>query len=150
MSTFDSKTRKETGRDSSDVPYRYSLRTLFRINTILAAVLAAAVIMPSGLNQILNGTVWIGGTSWIVIGLVYARGDRRAFYIGAALVVSSIWTGLGGRYMQGFHQLYGHGRLIDVSSLLSSWIDLMVIAATAAINGIFCVYARRYFERNAR
>jgi len=132
----------EESTQKPTIPWRFSLRSLFGVTTVSAVLLAFGVVMPASLSWIANGAIWIVAAGWLVIGMVYGRGDQRAFCIGAALVMSSVWTGVGGRYMQGFHMLFGAERL------LAAWVDLVVLGATAILNGIFCVFARRYFEGN--
>ena len=89
------------------------------------------------------GAVWFVATGWLVTGLLFAKGDQRAFCIGALLVVSSMWTGIGGQYMQGVHSLFPRG----LAGSIAIWLDLVMIAGTAAANGWVCIWARRYFER---
>jgi hypothetical protein len=98
--------------------------------------------MPAAFSQVVVGALWFAATGWLVTGIIFARGDQRAFCIGAALVASSMWTGIGGQFMQGIHGVLGTTRQ---SVLL--WLDLVVIAATAVANGWCCIWARRFFDR---
>jgi hypothetical protein len=99
--------------------------------------------LPVAFSQLLVGAIWFIATGWLVTGIVFGQGDQRAFCIGAGLVVSSMWTGIGGQYMHGFHSLF----LPGIAGSLAAWLDLVLIAGTAAANGWFCIWARRFFER---
>jgi hypothetical protein len=125
------------------IPARFSLRTLLAATTFFAIWCAFVAIMPLAFSQLLVGAFWFVATGWLVTGVIFARGDRRAFCIGAGLVASSMWTGLGGQYMQAVHSILGFERPLGL------WLDLVVIAATAAANGWCCIWARRFFDRPA-
>ena len=142
--------------EGSVARWQFSLKALFRFTTIFALLLGFSVVMPSSLSMLLTGAIWLAISGGLVTGLIFARGDQRAFCIGAAIVVSSLWTGIGGRFMQGVHWIYGSsgfpgqivpGQLFTVSIGMSAWLDLAVIGVTAILNGIFCVYARRFFQQ---
>jgi hypothetical protein len=76
-----------------------------------------------------------------------ARGDRRAFCVGAFVVVASVWFDIGGRVMQGVHYLFGVISLgYGVPLQMMLWLDLGVLAALAVANGWLCVRARQFFE----
>ena len=129
---------------------RFRLRTLLIATTLFAFWSALVSLLPYALSELVVGAIWIAATSWLVVGVLFTRGDRRAFYIGALLVVTSTWTGVGGRYMGGFHQLISVGPLATFTNLFPMpWIDLAMIAGTAIANGWFCVWARRFFERQS-
>lgn len=133
-----------SGRDLRR-PLRFSLRTLLRLTGVLAVVCGAAVVLPAGFSQLLVGAAWLAASGWLTIGVIYGRGDARAFSIGAALVVASMWTGLGGRFMQGVHEVQTLLSL-EGGRGIAAWIDLAVLAAAAIANGALCVAARRYYE----
>lgn len=102
--------------------------------------------MPVEISHLLIGLIWIVATSVLLIGVFYGRGDQRAFCIGASVVVSSMWTSIGGRFMQGVH--YGFDLVgLGAWQPIVLWLDLGVLALTAVANGWLCVQARRYFER---
>jgi hypothetical protein len=127
---------------------RFSLHFLFVAMTALALGCGFAVLMPVEIGHLLIGLIWIVVLSVLMVGLFFARGDQRAFCIGAFIASASVWTDIGGRYMQGVHYIYqvltlGYG----VSLPLMLWLDLAVLALTAVANGWLCVQARRYFER---
>lgn len=124
------------------IPLRFSLRSLLIATTCFAIWCAFVSLMPAGLSQLLVGAVWFVATGWLVTGLVFGQGDQRAFCIGALLVVSSMWTGLGGQYMHGFHRLF----MPSSAGSFGVWLDLLMIAGTAVANGWFCIWARRFFE----
>jgi hypothetical protein len=127
---------------------QFSLRFLFGAMTVLAVGCGLAVLMPVEISHLLIGLIWIIALSVLVVGLFFARGDQRAFCVGAFIVASSVWTDIGGRFMQGVHYLYQvltftHG----VSLPVMLWLDLAVLALTAVLTGWLCIQARRYFER---
>jgi len=124
------------------IPVRFSLRTLLSALTVFAFWCAFVAILPVAFSQLVVGAFWFVATGWLVTGIIFGRGDQRAFCLGAGLVASSMWTGLGGQYMQGFHSILG------VPESLGVWLDLVVIAATAVANGWCCIWARRYFDRS--
>lgn len=131
--------------------WQFSLKTLLRGFTSTAIFLGLMTALPvqfaNALSQALVGLVWIVATGWLVVGLFDARGDQRAFCIGAMVVVSSTWSNIGGRFLQGIFQMcttvFGGLRVPD---FITQWLDLALIAAIAAANGWVCVLARRYFK----
>lgn len=126
---------------------QFSLRFLFVAMTALAIGCGFAVVMPVAISHLLIGLIWIVALSILAVGLIFARGDQRAFCIGAFIVASSAWTDIGGRYMQGVHYLYELVAVgFSVPLALMLWLDLGVLAATSIANGWLCVRARRYFE----
>jgi len=129
--------------------WQFSLRTMLIGMTAFALFLGLTTTLPTAFSQLLLGLIWIAATGWLVTGLFFAHGDQRAFCIGAAIVVSSTWTGIGGRFLQGlfeiFSLLFGG---IDLPNALDLWLNHSVIATTALANGCLCIYARRYFERH--
>jgi hypothetical protein len=127
--------------------WQFSLRELLIATTVLAFGCAFAVLVPVEVSHLLIGLIWIIALSLLIVGLVFSRGDRRAFCIGAFIVASSVWTDLGGRFMQGVHFFYGvfaGGSGVPLPIML--WLDLAVLAAVAVANGWLCVKARAYFE----
>lgn len=127
---------------------QFSLRCLFFVTTVLALGCGFAVLMPVEISHLLIGLIWIIVLSVLAVGLFFARSDQRAFCIGAFIVASSVWTDVGGRFMQGVHYLYqiltpSHG----VALPIMLWLDLAMLALTAVANGWLCMQARRYFER---
>lgn len=125
------------------LPTRFSLRTLLAATTFFAIWCAFVAVLPLAVSQLLVGAFWFVATGWLVTGIIFGRGDQRAFCIGAGLVASSMWTGLGGQYMQAIHSILGFPRPWGL------WLDLAVIAATAVANGWCCIWARRFFDRSA-
>ncbi|NOY43098.1 MAG: hypothetical protein GXP26_14850 [Planctomycetes bacterium] len=111
--------------------------------------------LPGVLSHMLLGGLWLGITGWLLTGLVFARGDTRAFCIGAAVVVTSTWTGMGGQFLEAFRTLgalLAQGLAVPYSEGLSSvllWFKHLALLATAIANGWFCIRARRYFEQQA-
>lgn len=148
MST-DSPTPPPLSRDASSrtklpgIPLRFSLRSLLMVTTCFAFWCALVALLPAAFSQLLVGAIWFVATGWLVMGVVFGQGDQRAFCIGAVLVASSMWTGIGGQYMHGFHRLFSSSS----AGAFAVWLDLMMIAGTAIINGWFCIWARRFFER---
>ena len=129
--------------------WQFSLRSLFIATTALALACGFAVLVPVEVSHLLIGFIWIVATSLLIVGLFFGRGDRRAFCIGASVVMSSMWTDIGGRFMQGVHfffDLFTAGS--GVSLPITLWLDLAVLAALAVGNGWLCMKARAYFERD--
>jgi len=129
-------------------PWQFSMRTMMIGMTGFAFLCGFAAALPAAFSQALIGLIWILATGWLVTGLFFAQGDQRAFCIGAAIVVSSTWTQIGGRFLQGMFQIFGlffGGIKLPVA--VTAWLDLSLIAAVAVLNGWFCIRARHYFER---
>ena len=127
---------------------RFSLKHLLTAMTVVAFACGFAVLVPVAISHLLIGLFWMAALGVLAVGVLFGHGDRRAFCIGALIVTSSVWTDIGGRYMQGVHYLYDllvPGNSITLALLL--WVDLLVLAATAIANGWVCVQARRYLER---
>lgn len=118
--------------------------------TGLAFICGLASALPTFFTQALVGMIWIAATGWLVTGLFFARGDQRAFCIGAAVVVSSMWSRLGGRFIQGMLQMVsGLSGGLFLSEAISAWLDLTLIAGAAVANGWLCIRARHYFEQQS-
>jgi hypothetical protein len=107
-----------------------------------------ASILPAFISQIVIGAVWIASAGWLITGIFYARGDQQAFCIGASIVVASMWTGVGARFVEGVTRLLmallGGWRITGQAAL---WLDLVLLLLAAIANGWLAVRARRYFER---
>ena len=127
-------------RTDSLPPLRFSLRTMLIGTTAFAVFFALEVLLPNAPSKILVGALWLAVTGWLLTGLVFGRGDQRAFCLGALLVITSMWTGIGGMFMDGFHRLIGRDFVI-----VSIYVDFLIICLTAAANGWLCVKARRVF-----
>lgn len=115
--------------------------------TLLAVCSAVATIVPVELSHLLIGLFWLVAISLLLVGIVFGRGDRRAFCIGAFVVASSVWTDLGGRFFQGIHFLYSlfsGGSGVPLPVML--WLDFAVLAGVAVLTGWLCVGARSFFE----
>lgn len=128
-------------------PMRFSLGTLFVAMTVFAIGCGIAVIVPVELSHLVIGLIWMIAISLLIVGMVFGRDDKRAFSIGAFVVASSVWTDLGGRFMQGVHYLYEvplGGSRIALPIML--WLDFAVLAAVAVATGLLCVKARAFFE----
>ena len=135
--------------------FRFSVRTLFRVTTVLALVCGLGTILPIGVSQIVIGLVWIVVSGWLVAGIVFGRGDARAFCIGAILVATSMWTGLGGRfaggiqsYLRGIPMSWGESSFTDTQGL-ELWLIHLILAAVAVGNGYSCVLAKRWFDSHS-
>ena len=128
--------------------WQFSLWSLMIGMTGFALFCGLLSVFPTALSQAILGLVWLAATGWLVTGLFFARGDLRAFCIGASIVVSSTWTGIGGRFLQGMFEVFSlllGGSAFGTATTL--WIDHGILAAAAVANGYFCIYARRYFEQ---
>jgi len=133
----------ETSRD-----WHFSLRTMLVIMTAFAIWCALTTQFPGAMSKAQIGLVWIVATGWLVTGLFYARGDQRAFCIGASVVVFAIWTRIDGRFFAGVFPMPSlvSGGLRSPGAIMQ-WLELALIAAVAAANGWVCIRARRYFEK---
>ncbi len=129
---------------------RFSMRSLMRLVTGFAVVCGLAVILPIYISQIVLGAIWIAAIGWLVTGVVFARGDQRAFCLGAGIVFTSMWTGVEARFLEGITRLFGAllGG-VSIGSHVALWFDFLVLFIAAGANGWLCVRARRYFERNS-
>jgi hypothetical protein len=127
--------------------WRFSLSSLFWVMTVIALGCGFAVIVPVEISHLLIGLIWMIAFGVLTVGLIFGRGDRRAFCIGAFVVVASVWFDIGGRVMQGVHYLFGVISLgYGVPREIMLWLDLSVLAALAVANGWLCIKARRFFE----
>jgi hypothetical protein len=127
--------------------WRFSLSSLFWATTVIALGCGFAVIVPVEISHLLIGLIWMIAFGVLTVGLIFGRGDRRAFCVGAFVVVASVWFDIGGRVMQGVHYLFGvisFGYGVPLQMML--WLDLGVLAALAVANGWLCVRARQFFE----
>ncbi len=129
------------------VPFRFSMRTLLIATTVFAVWCVAVSLVPSAVSLALVGLLSYALLAFLAAGLMFAQGDQRAFCLGALIVAASMWTGLGGQFMNGVHQLWGI--IVPLRQPWILWTDFLLIALTAAANGWFCVHARRYFQRES-
>ncbi|NOY30587.1 MAG: hypothetical protein GXP28_10600 [Planctomycetes bacterium] len=134
-----------------DFPFRlrFSTRTLFRITTTLAVICGLSVVLPNAFIQITIGALWIIASGWLITGLIFAKGDTRAFCIGAAVVATSMWTGIGGGFAGGIRSLLREILFLGSVSNAETWLIHIALAAVAVANGYLCILARRYFERES-
>jgi len=137
-----------------DIPHRlrFSVRTLLQVTTALAVVCGLGTVLPSSISQIAIGALWIVVSGWLITGIVFATGDARAFCIGAAVVATSMWTGVGGRFAGGISSLLRETLfLVGVGSVsgIETWLVHIALAAAAVANGYLCILARRYFQRQS-
>jgi len=139
----------------SPLRLRFSTRTLLRITTALALFLGFGTILPVAFSQIIIGAFWIVISGWLITGIVFAKGDARAFCIGAAVVATSMWSGVGGGFIGGIRSMlrgiplawgaesFGNFQTLEI------WLIHTVLATVAVANGYLCILARRYFERES-
>lgn len=127
---------------------QFSLRFLFQVMTTLAVVCGAAMILPFWFSQLVVGAIWIVAAAVAITGVVFAKGDQRAFYIGVLVALSSMSFGPGGRFMDGVHSLINAVAPGTFSREALSWLDLAVLALLAWAMGRLCVFAKHYFERS--
>ncbi len=148
----------DTSPESPPLPpsrkaWQFSLRSMMIGMTSVAIWCGIAAVLPGFLSNMLLGAVWLAGSGWLLTGIVFARGDMRAFCIGAAVVVTSTWTGIGGQFLEAFRTLGISllGSLVDPYSgqmrSLLFWFKHLALLGAAIANGYFCIRARRYFER---
>jgi len=135
----------------ADAPLRlrFSTRTLLRITTALAVVCGLGTLLPTSMSQIALGALWIAVSGWLITGIVFAKGDARAFCIGAAVVATSMWTGIGGGFAGGIRILLRKILFLGWHSEVETWLVHIALAVTAVANGYLCILARRYFERES-
>jgi hypothetical protein len=124
----------------------------FALSSLLLAVTAAAVLggvvilLPRPLNQLLVGAAWLAACSWFFSGLLFARGERQAFCLGQAVALASLWTGVGGRFMEAGTQLTGmpFGGF-PLGGTLLPWVELTMLLTAGAACGRLCQIARRRY-----
>ncbi len=106
-------------------------------------------LLPVAFSQLVIGALWLAAAGWLIVGVVFGKGDQRAFCLGAAVVVSSMWTSIGGRFIEGFSQVVGmlfpNGWGPPLA--IELWLNLVLLTVAAVANGWLCVRARQYFER---
>lgn len=129
---------------------QFSLRSLLLGVTFFALFCGLILSFPIYISQILIGTVWIASAGWLITGICFAQGDQRAFCIGASIVIASMWTGVGARFVEGMTSLLASilGGWTS-SGPIARWIELVLLLLAAFANGRLAVRARHYFERAA-
>jgi len=125
-------------------PLQFSLRFLFVVMTTVAVM----AVLPEVVSQLVVALIHIAATGFLVTGVVFARGDQRAFCIGAAAALLATWSGGGRGLWSVFAYIAGSNPGSSISRSLSPWFDLAILVTVSAANGWFCVWARRYFERS--
>ena len=132
--------------------WQFSLRTLLVGTTAFATLCGLVVILPTAFSDLILGAFWIVVSGWLITGILFAKGDKRAFCLGAAVVATSMWTGLGGRFVAGIRSLlqvipwhWFAGPFSDTQSL-EVWLIHLVLVVAAIANGWLCIRARRHFE----
>ncbi len=140
------KTQPDQAMAASRPAVRYSTKTMLLAFTAASIALGVCAVLPNPLIQAILGAFWLAATGLLVTGLVFASGDRKAFCIGAAVVVASTWFGIGARFLDGVVEtlwLLLNPIGIDFGDL---WPKQALLVLAAAANGLLCVRARRYFE----
>lgn len=133
--------------------FRFSLKSLLGATTVFALALGLLIAIPGWLSQMLLGAIWIAITGLLITGIVFARGDQRAFCIGATVVFASMWTSGGGHFAGGVRAILQVLPLGPASSSLGAganlqtWLVHVALVVAALANGWLCVQARRFFER---
>lgn len=124
------------------------MRSLLQVVTIFAVLCGLVVVLPIYISHIILGAIWIAAVGWLVTGVIFAKGDQRAFCIGAGIVIASMWGGVGARFVEGVTRLLVAllGGL-SITGHVSLWLDFLLLFATAGANGWLCIRARRYFEQ---
>jgi len=130
----------------ADFRLRFSTRTLLRLTTALAVICGLGTVLPAAMSQIALGALWIVASGWLITGIVFAKGDARAFCIGAAVVATSMWTGIGGGFAGGIRSLLREILFLGWPSEVETWLIHIALAVAAVGNGYLCILARRYFE----
>lgn len=131
------------------------MRSMMLGMTGLAVLLGVVVAVPFA-SGILLGGLWLAASGWLITGIVFAKDDARAFCIGAAVVVASTWTGMGGQFLESIQRLamsivpfdpFGPSPSLPGSVVM--WFKHLALIAAAIANGWLCIRARRYFEQRA-
>jgi hypothetical protein len=141
---------KEEGQPSSIkvlTTGQFSLRTLLLGFTLFALFCGLTLTLPAFISQILIGAAWIASAGWLVTGICFAQGDQRAFCIGAFIVIASMWTGVGARFVEGMTSFLAILGAWTSSGQIARWLELVLLLLAAIANGRLAVRARHYFER---
>ena len=133
-------------RDARRV-WQFSLRRLFAAMTALALFCFVCFALPAAFSQFIVGALQIAIAGVLLTGLFFAAGDQRAFCLGAAVVFSSMWTGVGGQFMEAAPQLLRFLAPVTLPRAANLWLDFAVLCTAAMGNGALCVVARSYFQR---
>ncbi|MEQ8838508.1 MAG: hypothetical protein RID07_17015 [Lacipirellulaceae bacterium] len=110
--------------------------------TALGLLCGLAQLLPLGFSLFVLSVLNLAITSVAATGLLFAKGQRRAFCLGALLTVGYTWTTGGGVMLQQAISSYRSS-----TSAIWLWFKYAVLVAAAIANGLLCIYARRYFER---
>lgn len=120
--------------------------------TGIAAIFGTMAVMPYVAILLLVFVTSYAATGVLTTGVLFGRGDQRAFCIGALVVVLSSWTPTGGGFLgevvNTFDWLLG-GFGMALATYLEAGLKYVVLAILAMINGWLCIRARRYFERHS-
>ncbi|QDS99969.1 hypothetical protein [Adhaeretor mobilis] len=128
---------------------RFSMKSLLIAMTGVAVICGLSIALPAEISLVFVGLIWFAITGLIFTTLFFASGEMRAFSIGAAIVASSMWTGIGGQFFQGIHRvLYFLLGGTEVPRGLAAWVDLLVIIVAAIANAVFCVHVKRFIDRH--
>ena len=107
---------------------RFSMRRLMQFMTGFAIFCGLTVVMPIYISHIILGAFWIAVTGWLATGVIFAKDDQRAFCIGAIIVVSSMWTGMGGQFAEGVTRLlWTLSGGMPISSHVSLWAKTLLL-----------------------
>jgi hypothetical protein len=126
---------------------QFSLRTLLLGFTLFSLFCGLILTLPAFISQILIGAAWIASAGWLVTGICFAQGDQRAFCIGAFIVIASMWTGVGARFVEGMTSFLAILGAWTSSGQIARWLELVLLLLAAIANGRLAVRARHYFER---
>ena len=127
--------------------WQFSLKQLLIATTAFAFVCGLAATLPLAFSKALIGFIWIAAAGWLLTGGFYARGDQRVFCLGALLAISSMWTRVGGAFVQGVSEVFLlFVGAVELPRAVLAWLDLALVLTAAVINGWLCIKARRYFE----
>ena len=126
---------------------QFSLRVLLLATTLFALFCGLILDLPDFISQILIGAAWIASAGWLVTGICFAQGDQRAFCIGAFIVIASMLTGVGARFVEGMTSFLAIFGAWTSSGQIARWLELLLLLLAAIANGRLAVRARHYFER---
>ena len=126
--------------------WQFSMRTMLIGMTAFAIMCAMFSAFPWTSGIVLGG-LWLAISGFLLTGIVFAHNDKRAFCIGAAVVVASTWTGMGGMFLESLQRLT-HG-FSTSSGWPRVWMKHFFLLVSAIANGWLCIRARRYFEKGS-
>lgn len=129
--------------------WQFSMRSMMLGVTVFATMCGLLVVLPH-VTIIALGLALYATVGVLTTGILFGRGNQRAFCIGALTVVLSTWTRTGGGLLgeivdifEWFLRDFGVNLHIYVEAALKYF----VLIPLAIANGYLCIRARHYFEQ---